>query len=37
MTKYLVTEIQTWESGAVQNPTWAYDENAAPGPEPETE
>jgi hypothetical protein len=30
MAKYLVTEIQTWESGAVQNPTWAYDdENAA--------
>lgn len=25
MAKYLVTEIQTWDSGAVQTPTWAYD------------
>lgn len=28
--KYLVTEIQTFENGAVSNPTYAYDtENAA--------
>lgn len=25
MSKYLVTEIQTWDSGAIQTPTWAYD------------
>lgn len=25
MPKYLVTEIQHWESGAIQNPTWAFD------------
>lgn len=25
MTKFLVTEIQTWNTGAVQNPTWAYE------------
>lgn len=24
--KYLVTEIQTWDTGAVQNPTYAYDD-----------
>lgn len=29
MAKFLVTEIQTWESGAVQNPTWAYDDEMA--------
>ena len=30
MAKYLVTEIQTWDTGAVQTPTWAYDdENSA--------
>lgn len=28
--KYLVTEIQTFENGAVSNPTYAYDnENSA--------
>lgn len=28
--KYLVTEIQTWDNGAVQTPTYAYDnENSA--------
>lgn len=28
--KYLVTEIQTFENGAISNPTYAYDtENAA--------
>ena len=28
--KYLVTEIQTFDTGAVSNPTYAYDtENAA--------
>lgn len=30
MAKYFVTEIQTWDGGSVQNPTWAYDnENSA--------
>lgn len=24
--KYLVTEIQVWDTGAVQNPTYAYDD-----------
>lgn len=30
MTKYLVMEIQTWDTGAIQTPTYAYDkqENA---------
>lgn len=26
MAKYLVTEIQVWDTGAVQNPTYAYDD-----------
>lgn len=26
MPKYLVTEIQHWDTGAVQNPTWSYDD-----------
>ena len=26
MPKYLVTEIQTFEGGAVQNPTYAFDD-----------
>lgn len=26
MPKYLVTEIQHWANGTVQNPTWAYDD-----------
>ena len=25
MTKYLVMEIQTWDTGAVQTPTYAFD------------
>ena len=24
--KYLVTEIQTWDTGSIQNPTYAYDD-----------
>ena len=26
MPKYLVTEIQHWANGSVQNPTWSYDD-----------
>ena len=26
MPKYLVTEIQHWDTGAIQNPTWSYDD-----------
>lgn len=26
MRKYLVTEIQVWDTGAVSNPTYAYDD-----------
>lgn len=28
MAKYLVMEIQTWDTGAVQTPTYAYDTQA---------
>ena len=24
--KYLVTEIQTWDTGSIQTPTYAYDD-----------
>lgn len=26
MPKYLVTEIQHWDTGTIQNPTWSYDD-----------
>lgn len=28
MAKYLVVDIQTWDTGAVQTPTYAYDTQA---------
>lgn len=28
MSKILVTEIQVWDTGAVQTPTYAYDEES---------
>jgi len=27
--KYLVTEIQVWDTGAVSNPTYAYNDEAS--------
>ena len=29
MMKYLVTEIQTFENGAVSTPSWVYDDRNA--------
>ena len=26
MPKYLVTEIQHWDTGAIQTPTWSFDD-----------